>query len=217
MSIRNLVVPLSTVLVAGAVALSGVIYFADRNARAQAQTESRAAATETHRLPPKQVAQARPAPPAGGTEQQPVRTETITYGEWTVTCRYAVKKICSAELSIVTQQQNQAVNVGAWIIAHNNQGTLVSLLQTPQINVGVLVSKGIELKIGNAKPTRISYTACNPQRCEGTVPMDEALIREADASSNGSAAITFWKADGYEFTINIQSIKGIDRAIAAVR
>lgn len=208
--------PLSSFVVAAAVVLSGAIYFADRNARAQPQTQSRAAATETHRLPPKQVAQARPAP-AAGTEQQPVRTETITYGEWIVTCRYAAKKACSAQLSIVAQQQNQAVNVGTWIIAHNNQGTLVSLLQTPQINIGVLVSKGIELKIGNAKPTRISYTACNPQRCEGTVPMDEALIREAVASSNGSAAITFWKADGFEFTINIQSIKGIDRAIAAVR
>jgi invasion protein IalB len=206
---------LSTVVITAAVALAGVIYFADRNAGALAQTQSRAAATGADRLPPKQLAQAHPAP-AGGNEQ-PVRTETITYGEWTVTCRYAPKKVCSAELSIVTQQQNQAVNLGTWIIAHNNQGTLISLLQTPQINVGVLVSKGIELKLGNAKPIRISYTACNPQRCEGTVPMDEALIKEAVASSNGSAAITFWKADGFEFTINIQSIKGIDKAIAAVR
>jgi hypothetical protein len=27
---------------------------------------------------------------------------------------------------------------------------------------------------------------------------------------------TFWKTDGAEFTINLQSIKGIDKAIAAV-
>jgi hypothetical protein len=47
--------------------------------------------------------------------------------------------------------------------------------------------------------------------------MDDAFIRELMAGANGPAAITFWKADGAEFTINIQSIKGIDKAIAAVR
>jgi len=214
-SIRKLVVTLSSVLVAAAIALSGMIYFADRDVRAQVQIQPRPAATATHRSPPKQVAQTRPAP--AGAPEQPVRTETVTYDEWTVTCRYATKKVCSAELAMVMQQQNQRVNLGAWIIAHNNQGALVSLLQTPQINVGVLVSKGMELKLGKAKPTRIGYIACNPQRCEGTMPMDEALIREAIASSNTPATITFWKADGSEFTINLQSIKGIDRAIAAVR
>jgi hypothetical protein len=49
------------------------------------------------------------------------------------------------------------------------------------------------------------------------MPMDEAVIRQMTAGANGPAAITFWKADGADVTINIQSIKGIDKAIAAVR
>jgi hypothetical protein len=47
--------------------------------------------------------------------------------------------------------------------------------------------------------------------------MDEATVREALAASNGSAVVKFWKADGAEFTINVNSIKGIDKALAAVR
>jgi hypothetical protein len=47
--------------------------------------------------------------------------------------------------------------------------------------------------------------------------MDDAFIREVMAAANGPASITFWKTDGAEFTINIQSIKGVDKAIAAVR
>ena len=62
-----------------------------------------------------------------------------------------------------------------------------------------------------------NYVDCNPQRCEATMPMDDAFIRELMAGVNGPAAITFWKTDGADFTINIQSIKGIDKAIAAVR
>jgi invasion protein IalB len=219
--IRNIIVAVSTVLVAGVIALSAAIYFSDQNLGAQRRhaaqsapsTAATAPTTAPDGAPPTELAQARtPAPPAA-----PVRTETITYDAWTVSCRYAAKKVCSATLPMVAQQQNQQITVGAWIIARNNQGGLVSLVQTPQINIGVLLIKGMELKLGKGKPHKIGYVACNPQRCEGTMPMDDAVIREAIASVNNPVAISFWKADGAEFTINIQSIKGIDKAIAAVR
>jgi hypothetical protein len=45
------------------------------------------------------------------------------------------------------QQQNQRFTVGGRINAHNNEGALLLLLQTPQIDVGVLIAKGVELKI----------------------------------------------------------------------
>lgn len=230
MKIRNLIVALSSVLVAGAMALAGTIYFSDENLGAQLRHTAQSALSATAKVPtaaatsvpatsvpadaPRtELAQARaPTPPSA-----PVRTETITYDEWTVSCRYAAKKVCSATLPMVAQQQNQRVTVGAWVIARNNQGGLISLVQTPQINIGVLLTKGIELKLGKGKPHKIGYVVCNPQRCEGTMPMDEATIREAIASVNNPAAISFWKADGAEFTLNIQSIKGIDKAIAAVR
>jgi invasion protein IalB len=152
---------------------------------------------------------------------QPVRTETITYDVWTVNCRDTVdgrtRKVCSATLPIVMTQQNQQIPLGAWIIGRNNDGALVSVVQTPQTNLGVLIPKGIEFKIGNANPQTIGFSACNPQRCEAILTMNEAVTRDMLAAANDSAIITFWKADGERFAITIQSIKGIDKAISAIR
>ena len=150
----------------------------------------------------------------------PVRTETINYDAWTVTCRDTAdgktKKVCSATLPFMVEQQNRRINVGAWIFAYNSEGALFSILQTPQIDVGVLLGKGVDLKLGNGQPHKINFVNCNPQHCEATLPMDEALLKETLADANGPAVITFWKTDGTEFYINIQSIKGVDHAIAAV-
>src|SRR5690242_10135607 len=88
------------------------------------------------------------------------------------------------------------------IEGHNNEGTLLSLLQTPQIDVGVLIAKGVALKLGDGRPHQI--VDCNPQRCEATMPMDDAIIREMIAAANGPAAITFWKTDGAEVSAMIQ-------------
>jgi invasion protein IalB len=120
-------------------------------------------------------------------------------------------------LPTVLLQQNQRVTVGGWIIAHNNEGALLSLLQTPQIDVGVLIAKGVALKLGDGRPHQINYVDCNPKRCEATTPMEDAIIREMIAAATGPAAMTFWKTDRAEVTFNIPSIKGIDKAIAAVR
>jgi invasion protein IalB len=199
LSFRN-IMTVTTVFVAAVLGLLATIYFADRDSSAQTQT---------------------PTKPPAPSSAAPVRTETITYDAWTVSCRDTAdrksKKICSATLPMVVEQQNQRATVGGWVIAHNDEGALLSLLQTPQIDVGVLIAKGVALKIGDGKPHQFSYVMCNPQHCEATMPMDETVIREMIAGANGSAAITFWKTDGADVTINIQSIKGIDKAITAVR
>jgi invasion protein IalB len=221
-SFRNFNVLLSKAVMAAAVALLAMIYFAGQDINAQTQGPANPVAPRPTRPVPEPAqqrppAQASPAAPASGA----IRTETITYDAWTVSCRDTVdgksKKICSATLSMVAQQQNQRITIGTWIIARNNEGALLSLVQTPQIDVGVLIAKGVEIKLGGGTSHRINYVDCNPQRCEATMPMDDAVIKEAMAAANGPAAITFWKTDGAEFTISIQSIKGIDKAITAVR
>jgi invasion protein IalB len=216
-SFRKVIMALSTVVLAAAVAVLATIYFGDRDTSAQTQ-----APPKPTQRPAAQSSPATPAAPAAPpSSAAPVRTETITYDAWTVTCRDTVdgksKKICSATLPMVLQQQNQRVTVGGWIIAHNNEGALLSLLQTPQIDVGVLIAKGVMLKLGDGRPHQINYVDCNPQRCEATMPMDDVVIREMIAAANGPATITFWKTDGSDITMNIQSIKGIDKAIAAIR
>ena len=80
-----------------------------------------------------------------------------------------------------------------------------------------MVSKGIELKLGNSNPHSISYTWCNPQRCMGVLTMNEAVTRAMIGAANDQAVITFWKTDDDKVAITIQSIKGIDKAISAIR
>jgi invasion protein IalB len=217
---RKIAIATICVLLVGAVALLAMLFSTDQEVGAQTRPSAQ----------PKQAPKAAPqapassaAAPAGapGAPSAPIRTETITYDAWTVSCRDTMdgktKKICSAVLPMVAQQQGQRVNLGAWLIARNNQGALLSVIQTPQVDIGVLITKGVELKLGDAKPRKINYVNCGPQRCEASIPMDEPTIKEMSAAASGSAVITFWKADGADFSINIQSLRGIDKAITAVR
>ena len=112
--IRNVVVTLICIVIAGTIVLSGLLFFADH---------SLVGAQVTTPPAPRPPAAARPAPPAqapasaAGAAQPagPVRTETITYDMWTVSCRDTpdgkTKKICSATLSMQVEQQNQRVTL----------------------------------------------------------------------------------------------------------
>jgi invasion protein IalB len=199
---RNVIIAGVGLLLAGAVAVV-VLFFAGRSGISAQGTAA----------PPTAVAQGQQ--PAG-----PVRTETITYDMWTVACRDTpeggTRKACSAKLTIQAQQQNQRITVGNWIIGRNTEGGLVSVVQTPQLDVGILITSGVEIKLGDGKPRKINFIACNPRLCESSMPMDDATIKETIAAANGAATISFRKGDGAAVTINLGSIKGIDKAIAAV-
>jgi invasion protein IalB len=171
--------------------------------------------------PPQRPPAAQPAAPAAAPAAAPTvpqRTETITYDAWTVTCRDPVtagaKKACSAVLQLRVVQQNRQQVLGAWVLGKNNDGVLMSVLQTPQIQAGVLIQKGVDFKLGNAAPRKLSYVACTAQRCETSVQMDAAMVKDALAAAN--ATITIYAANGRDVTLNIPSIKGVDKAIAAI-
>jgi invasion protein IalB len=218
---RNLIIAVICVLLAGTTALLAALFFAGHNeVGAQDRTPPAPRAPAAPKPAPKPAPQVQ-APSAAPAAPAPVRTETVTYDMWTVVCRDTLdgksKKVCSASLTMLGEQQNKRVTLGVWLIAHNNEGALVSVVQTLQLDVGVLIGRGIELKLGEGKPRKISFFACNPKLCESAMPMDDAAIKEAIAGANGTAAVTFWRSDGAPVTINISSIKGIDKAIAAVR
>ena len=160
-------------------AASGTVLFANNALAAPAKSKQERAAPPAPEPPLAQAA------PAG-----PVRTETITYDAWTVSCRDTPeakgKKVCSAILAMVAQQQNQRINIGAWIIARNMDGALVSVVQTPQIDIGVLIGKGVELTIGNGKPHQINFHDCNPQRCECRIRWRVPPVPSRYASRNQS-------------------------------
>jgi invasion protein IalB len=226
MGMRKVSIALICVLAAGAAALLATVFFPNHS-EVSAQSPAPPKSSTAPRAPTPPQAQA-PAPPqvqapvaAPAAPAGPVRTETITYDMWTVTCRDTAdgktKKVCSASLAMQVEQQNQRVTLGAWVIGHNNEGALMSVIQTPQIDIGVLVNRGVEFKLGEGKPRKLSFAACNPRLCESSMPMDDATIKEVMADANGAASVTFWKADGNAFTINLASIKGIDKAISALR
>jgi len=190
MTLRNIATALICTLVPGSVELAITIYFANQDVGAQ---------TPPAQPAPKPLApKATPAPaPAQAAPSGPIRTETINYDNWTVTCRDTAdgksKKVCVATMPMRVQQQNQ------------------------QVTLGVLIAKGVELKLGNGRSYKLSYVDCSPKLCESTLAMDEVVIREVVAGANDRVSVTLWKTDGTEASITLASIKGVDKAIAAVR
>jgi invasion protein IalB len=176
-----------------------------------------AGAQQTKATPQPSAPKAAPAPaqpgPAG-----PQRVETIQYDNWTVSCRDVVggtaKKTCSAQLSLRFVQDNQQQALGAWVIGRNETGALVSLLQLAHAAPAVQIQKGVTLKLGNAPARKLDYLACSPKLCEATIVMDNAMLKDAAAAEN--ATITMHLTNGKDVNINVQSIRGFDKAIAAI-
>jgi invasion protein IalB len=181
-------------------------------------------ALDTGGRPPTQVASADPAAIADpGAPSGPVRTETMVFDAWRVACREsggaAARKLCSATLSLQMVEKNRRQVLGAWLIGRNNEGTLFTVLQTPMFrtqasSAGILIRKGVELKLGDGAARKLAYSACEPQRCEAATPMDDEMVREVLGAP--SATITVYNKDGTALNINVPSIKGIDKALAAV-
>src|SRR5262249_29602080 len=72
------------------------------------------------------------APVTGG-GTGPVRTETTTFDNWTLTCRAPVDgsapKTCYGDLKLIDKERQTTML--SWIVGRSAQGTLVSVLQTP--------------------------------------------------------------------------------------
>ncbi len=169
--------------------------------------------------PPQQ--RSKPATPPGQSPAAPAspaptvqRTETTKFDAWQVTCQetdVSKKKVCSAVLN--GQDQNRRT-VLTWIMARNNEGALVSVLQTPQTQQGLHIQKGVELKLGNGTVRKLNYIVCNQAMCESVITMDDALTRELIGAS--AASITIYMQNGQPITINLPAITGADKALNAV-
>ena len=131
-----------------------------------------------------------------------------------MTCREALggasksNKACSAILQVVDQKQNSVIF--SWIIGRNAEGALVTVLQSP---TGILIQKGVELKIDNGKARLLNYSACITQHCESTLVMDDSFNREAIAGQNATA--TIYGTDGQGININFP-LKGIAQAMESI-
>lgn len=161
---------------------------------------------------------ASPAPPASATPQaasppppQPIRTEIVVQDNWTVTCRdFADKRhSCSSTLQVVQQQSNQVLFV--WIVGKNVDGRVMSVLQTP---TGITIAPGVEVKFARGPARKATFVNCETNRCEATLEMDDATIRDGSASDTVDATVTGTNGQNVKFTL---PFKGFDKAVAAVR
>ncbi|MEJ1938947.1 invasion associated locus B family protein, partial [Nostoc sp. NIES-2111] len=160
------------------------------------------AAAQTPQKPPAaKPAQAPAAPAEGGGDKasvqaaptpppQPIRTETLVFDNWTVTCREFAPggpaKSCQAVLQVVQQQEGGPSQVLlAFILGREGQGPVSATLQTP---TGVVIAPGVELTLGKAAVRKLAYTACDA-RCAAVFAFDEAMAKEAAAAESAQAAI----------------------------
>jgi invasion protein IalB len=148
---------------------------------------------------------------AAPAQPQPVRTEIVPHDNWTVTCREFAdrRRSCSAVLQVVQQQNNQVLFV--WVLGKNNDGKLMSVLQTP---TGVTLAPGVEVKLSRGSPRKAAFVNCDASRCEATLDTDDAFVRDASGSDNVEATLYSNAGQGVKFTL---PFKGFDKAVAALR
>lgn len=153
---------------------------------------------------PQQVAENRAASAA-------LPADMTVHGRWTVTCQDAssgAKKACSAAIRIVDSRQQIVI---FWEIGRAANGTLVASMQTP---TGVLVQKGVDLKVGDAQVGKFDYAACVPQNCEAGGAIDDTLLKTITSASE--MMVTIHAKDGRDVNFKFP-IDGIDQALAAIR
>jgi invasion protein IalB len=179
-------------------------------ARRRAAAAARAKKAAQQRRMAEAKSKAKPQPKQETPAAGPVRTETQTFDQWTVTCRETTgqPKACTGALRVV--QPNQQLVI-LWEIGKGNDGAVRSVMQTP---TGVLVQKGVDLQVGEQTVGKLEYVACVPQNCEASGVLDDALAKKL--ASAGEVTVTIHAKDGRDIHFKFP-IKGIDKALAAVR
>jgi invasion protein IalB len=102
-----------------------------------------------------------PATPATPGATGPVRTETTTFDNWTLTCRAPVDgsapKSCYGDLKLI--DKDRQTTMLSWIVGRDPQGRLMSVLQTP---TGVSIKPGVQLTFGAGTTRTLPYVLCEP-------------------------------------------------------
>jgi invasion protein IalB len=156
-----------------------------------------------------QAPQQQGTPPAA--PKVPTRTEILNFDSWSVTCAEFSEpksKTCSAVLQISQPNTNQVVF--SWTVGLDNNKQLVSVMQTP---TGVIITPGVELRIGKSPARKLPFTSCDAGRCVATTLMDNNLLRDIAAAPTAEAIIQGSQGNTVQFNIQL---KGFDKAYAVL-
>ena len=171
--------------------------------RAPAQAPRNVAANPA----PAQPAPAQPAAPA------PLQWTTVgTFGSWEARCTTppgAKARVCTAVLQVINNA-NKTVLM-SWIVAPDEKGVLQAVFQTP---TGVMVSSGVDVKIGNTAARKINFQSCAQQQCTAIGPMNDAFVKEVLAAPK--ADVTLTALNGRQLNFGIP-VAGLDKALAAIK
>jgi invasion protein IalB len=152
------------------------------------------------------------APGGNGAGAQPAAPQiswktTGTFGNWQVQCQETNAKACRAVLQVIRDKQV----IMAWFVGTDGKGALQNVLQTP---TGVMVSAGIDIKVGSAAARHANFLTCGPQGCTAAVPIDDAFIK--DASAAPKTDVVLYAPNGQSVDFGIPT-GGLDKAIAALK
>jgi invasion protein IalB len=150
--------------------------------------------------------------------------ESVNYDHWMVTCQDAAEgsnKVCVAYLRILGPNgKDVLVN---WQIGFDKAKHLMSVFQVPtgftrktadnKAVVGVMVKKGLDVKLGNADAHHLDFITCNPKSCEAAIPIEEVFRKEANGAA--STEITIYSSDGTSAPLSFDS-RGLDKALRVV-
>lgn len=158
-------------------------------------------------------------PDAGGAVQasKPIRTETRTFENWSVTCeefaRQPGKSVCSAVLKIVDPKSGRVLF--AWLLARQvKTGQIIGLFQTP---TGVLVEPGITFQFADGKPRKFGYTSCEQGRCSTVVPMGLSIRKEIGRAKAGKITIVSTTGQRIHFQVAPAGFASAYAAVLAVK
>ncbi len=176
-----------------------VVFFALRASESQVAAGNGPAAAQAAR--PGNASGAQPAPP-------PVTWKTTaTFGSWQVQCQEANAKACRAVLQVLKDKQV----IMAWLVGTDGKGVLQNVLQTP---TGVMVSAGVDVKVGSSAARHANFLTCTPQGCTAAVPMDDAFIKDATAAQKTDVVLYAMNGQSIDFGI---PTGGLDKAVAALK
>ena len=152
------------------------------------------------------AAPAQPAPPQ-------IQWKTIgNFGSWEARCTTPpgqTKQLCTAVLQVV---DNNTKNVlMAWIVGPDDKGAMQTVLQTP---TGLMVSSGVEMKLGNSPVRKIGFQSCGTQQCTAVTPMNDAFIKEVTTAPKVDVTLTAQNGRTLNFGI---PVAGFDKALAAIK
>ncbi len=164
-----------------------------------------AAVAQTQKATPA-IAQGAPVTPDGGTVK-------AQHGDWQVVCKApppgSKSEVCALVQSVTAEDRN---NVGLTVYFQKfSDGTRVLRVFAP---LGILLPKGIGLKIDNKDIGNAPFLRCHSFACYAQVVADEALIGQMRSGKQAVFIIFQTEEQGIGIPI---TLAGFGEALAAVK